>query len=561
MFEWQQLFYFRWFDSIYLVMKKQVDLKVRRYLNANEFTSDLKQLRAFRGTFVGGSLLEALESAGLIRPKLRLRWPDPIARRRWLEEHDEVNSLHEIIEPDGARWDAANSLDQALRSRVFRRDTPHPFDDPDPAFTDFLQTTQDQEFLPHLDRRVSVACNKYPELYDSGNVQDFYTGWQVLAAAEVADIGIHIRMNMSDPQVVEAVHSAIHEQRLPKGHVHWLFAPIRAMKGFVKHEAALDAIVWSVEEGSASLSRIIGNQSSGRFRLTEEQARLYREAKEDAARSGLRRYDVDPSDVIAACQFLTQRWSDWNSEGRPLICDAYKIYLASAVRLLQMATDMTFECIRDAVGHQGSSSKPTLDVVWPDWAGAQKECIVRTLQNSVVGEGPAALSVDEIVAFADFVEQEYQDAIFLRIESFERHAFEEMDAPMAGMSSDLQGMAIAVEQAVRAMGGSKSQLFKMFLELWRESDVAKLLKSKRVLAEKASPSSQWPSLKAQIEQLRSSGPAEAVAADLIMASRLRGAVHDRLPEEDQFELEKLFVLLLRAAAMTHAHVQRRCADI
>ena len=542
-------------------MKKRVDLKVRRYLNANEFTSGLKQLQAFRGTFVSNDLLEALESDGLIRPRLRLRWPDPIARRLWLEEHDGIDSLHEIIEPDGARWDAANNLVQALNNRCINSDAPHPFDDPDPMFAKFLQTAQDQEFLPHQDRKVSVSCNKYPELYDSGNVKDFYTGWQVLAAAEVADMGIHIRMNTSDSQVVEDMRSAVHEKRLPKGHTHLLYAPIRAMKGLVKHEATLDAIVWSVEEGSAALSRITGSQGSGRFRLTEDQDRQYREAQNDAARSGSRRYGVESSDVIAACQFLAQRWSDWNSEGRPLISDAYKIYLASAVRLLQMTTDMTFGCIRDAVGHQGSSSKPTLDVVWPDWAGAQKERIARTLQGVVAAAGPGALSADEIAAFGDFVEQKYQDAIFLRIESFVRHAFEEMNAPMAGMSSDLQGMAVAVEQAVRAMGGTKDQLFQMFRELWLEPDVARLLKSKKTLAEQRRTSSQWPSLKVEIEQLRSSGPAEAVAADLIMASRLRGAVHHQLPEKDQFELERLFVVLLRAVAMTHAHVQRRRSDI
>ena len=544
-------------------MKKQVNLKVRRYLNANEFTSDLKQLRAFRGTIVGDGLLEALESDGLIRPKLRLRWPDPIARRRWLEKNDEVNSLHESIEPDGARWDAANSLDQALRGHVFHvyRDTPHPFDDPDPAFAEFLQTTQDQEFLPHRDRKVSVANDRYPKLYHPGNVRDFYSGWQVLAAAEVADMGVHILTNMSDPQTAEGVRLAIHDKRLPDGYLHESFKPNYATRGFREHEAALDAIVWSIEEANSALTRILRHQGDGRVSLTDEQARNYREARANAAHSGVQRYGVDRVGMIAVCQFLAGRWSDWNSEGRPTIADAYKIYLASAVSVLQMTSDMTFEAIKDAVGHQGTSFKPTLDAVWPDWADDQKERVVRTLQVSVAKDGPGALSSDEIVAFADFVEKKYHDAIFLRLESFEHHAFEEVDEPMAGMASDLQGMAVAVEHAVRSMGGTKRQLFQMFLELWKDPTVSKLLKQNKTLAEQKRKPCQWFALKTEIDRLRSTGPAEAVAADLIMAHRLRGAVHYRLPEQDQFELEKLFVVLLRAAAMTHAHVQRRCADI
>ena len=145
----------------------------------------------------------------------------------------------------------------------------------------------------------------------------------------------------------------------------------------------------------------------------------------------------------------------------------------------------------------------------------------------------------------------------LRVESFEKHAFEKSDAPMAGMASDVQGMAMAVEHAVRAMGGSKNQLFKMFLELWHGTDVSKLLRSNRKLAEQVCPPT---SLETDIGRLRDSGPAGAVAADLIVASCLRGAVHYRLPEKDQFELEKLFVVLLRAAAMTYTNVQRSNSD-
>ena len=184
-------------------MTRQVNLKVRRYLSANEFTTDLTIIRAFRGTYVGVSLLESLEREGLVKPKIRLRWPDPIARRMWLEKQDTVSSLHESTEIDGARWEAAKNLDKALTLNVFGvyRDKPHPFDDPDPEFAEFLQGSQEQDFVPHLDRRVSVSCDKYPGFYDPNNVRDFYSGWQVLAAAEMADMGIHIRMNRVNPKV------------------------------------------------------------------------------------------------------------------------------------------------------------------------------------------------------------------------------------------------------------------------------------------------------------------------------------------------------------------------
>ena len=170
----------------------------------------------------------------------------------------------------------------------------------------------------------------------------------------------------------------------------------------------------------------------------------------------------------------------------------------------------------------------------------------------IIKDGPGALSLDEIVAFSEFVKDKYQDAIFLRLESFERHAFEGTDEPIAGMISDLQGMSVAVEHAVRAMGGAKKQLFQMFRQLWRDPPVSTHLRQNKKLSEQTNQP--WDTLKTKIDGLRSEGPAEAVAADLIMAHRLRASVHKPLPEKDQFELEKLVVILLRAAALTHAHV-------
>lgn len=536
----------------------KLNLKIRRYLTEKEFASDLTRLRAFHNRRVGNNLLELLERDGLIKPKLRLHWPDSIARRFWLEEKPGVHSLHEPVETDGSRWDAAvrlrNSLDYA---RPNQEKQPHPFDDPEPEFVEFLHGPDRQKFMSHLERRFSIANDGYPTLYDTSNIRDFYSGWQILMATEVADMGIQIRANMSDPEVAKNIRSAILENRLPNGYFHELLEPNSVIREFKAHEAALDAIVWFVEETNSALTRILGQHDVDRNRLTGDQARLYRKDRENAAHFGLRRYGVDETGMIAVCQFLADRWSNWNLEGRSLIAGAYKIYLASAARILQIISRMTFESIRVAVGYQGNSRIPTLDRVWPNWAKAQQERLVKILQTSNLNDSPVDLSSDEIIAFAQFVKDEYQDAIFLRVESFERNSSIESDAPITGMASDLQGMAVAVEHAVRAMGGTKGQLMEMFEEIWTEPPVSKLLKQhKQQLAQKKHLPSEWAARKSEIDRLRSKGPAEGITADLITAHRLRAAVHHPLGEEDQLEIERLFIVLLRAVAMTHAQVNR-----
>src|SRR5690349_7105030 len=93
-----------------MTMAETVNL--HRYLTAGEFARELVSLHAYRW-HVGEGLLEELEEARLVLPRLRLRWPDPIARRFWLSAHEDYE-LKQAVEPDGPRWDAAVELESAL---------------------------------------------------------------------------------------------------------------------------------------------------------------------------------------------------------------------------------------------------------------------------------------------------------------------------------------------------------------------------------------------------------------------------------------------------------------
>ncbi|MFX8351130.1 hypothetical protein ABTL64_19640, partial [Acinetobacter baumannii] len=79
-----------------------------------------------------------------------------------------------------------------------------------------------------------------------------------------------------------------------------------------------------------------------------------------------------------------------------------------------------------------------------------------------------------------------------------------------------------------------------YKQLWRKPDVLALLRRGDVspLARQARLAEDWPALKARINALRTE-PGGELAADLVMAHRIRGGVHAFLPEDDHFELEAL----------------------
>lgn len=197
-------------------------LQFQQLMPKRDFVRELGNLRAFRGEYVGNDLLERLEEAGLLHPRIRVRYPDPIARRFWLKKHKTWKCQLKLpVEADGPRWNAAVDFANALhrwRNRRTYGSPPNPLDEPPPRFAQFIQNPKDLTFEDWNARRVDVSSDKYETLLDDENVEDYYTTWQVLLGAEMADAGIHMRINLANVDVAEMA-GALRNGRIPKGTV------------------------------------------------------------------------------------------------------------------------------------------------------------------------------------------------------------------------------------------------------------------------------------------------------------------------------------------------------
>jgi hypothetical protein len=535
-------------------------MRFQRFMSADDFLKEIEPLRAFRGEYVGTGLLESLESTGLLVPKLRLRYPDSVARRLWLDFHNERPRVMTLpVEPDGELWDAAVELKNALyrwqNQSVYGR-SQHPLDDPGPRFAQFIEASR--PFQQWIDTRVEVSNDLEPELFDSGNIDTLYTTWQVLLTAEVADAGVHYRINLADKDVAMAAHQAVFEGKALEGPASLKLLPVHAARGFAAYERALDAVVWFAEECHLALNDILKDHRGGRWRLTDQQSREYYEARRQLAHSAAARYAITLDHLVALAKFLSERWADWNHEGRSRIADVYRSFLAETVHIARLIGNLTFADVRDRVGQAGGWFKPILDIIWPDWGEKERERVKRTLQSR---ERPTGASEEEIDAFVRFLSEHGLEAFFWRLNSFEHHAFRGNAYALEGMKSDIQGMAIAVEHVAEALGATATQLYEKFKQLWCTAEVLSLLRRGDVamLARQARLAEDWPRLKARIDALRAESGGE-IAADLVMAHRIRGGVHTGLPEDDQFELEAQFVGLMRAALRTFIEVQRAQHD-
>jgi hypothetical protein len=526
-------------------------------MGAAEFARELEKLRAFRRTYVGAGLLESLEEVGLVFPQVRIRYPDPIARRFWLESHE--RQLKHAVEPDGARWNSAVELSARLsrwRNHTVYGISSHPFDDPEPRFSEFIQHPSGIAFEPWEDMRVDVSNELEPLLLDNHNFESYYSTWQLLQAAEVADAGIHFRINLANKGVARRAHDAIRDRMAPADNPSFNLMSVHVMRDFGKHQSALDAVVWFAEESDRALMEVVKLQG-GRFRLNAEQDESYRSGIDEAARTSARRHEIRIDDLVLLCRFLSERWTDWNRDGRPLLAEAYKDMLGKTVQLIKQLGGLTFVEVRDRVGKTGRWFIPILDVIWPSWTEQEKDRLRLTLRASIKSKNIAGVTEADIDAFAGFLADEGLSAFFWRLKSFEDHVFRANEFALEGMKSDLQGMAVAVEHVVFALGGSKTQLYEKFKQVWKNPHVLGLLKRGDVspLARTERLAQNWDALKTQIDALRNE-PGNIIAADLVMAHRIRGGVHTILPEDDQLELEALFLALMRAAIFTFVEVRK-----
>ena len=79
-------------------------MQFNRFMRANDFVRELDSLRAFRGEYMGTGLLESLDAARLLHPRIRIRYPDAIARRFWLEKHDHFRCQLGVVSPNPRKF-------------------------------------------------------------------------------------------------------------------------------------------------------------------------------------------------------------------------------------------------------------------------------------------------------------------------------------------------------------------------------------------------------------------------------------------------------------------------
>ena len=515
-----------------------------RYLTTSEFCKEADALKVSHAQ-MREPVLERLERQRSLIPHLRLRYPDDIERRWWAQAHPEF-AVSFAKEPDGQRWDDANALEQARqRGRwidVDPRISPLVLDDPEPRFLSFIERPSETAFVRWEDYRVALNDSEDGPNFTDETVVAYYSSWQLLQFTEVVNMGVTSFMNLvgsngwpSDEDILAAPRS-----------VSWV--PTHALRRFEEHATSLDAIVWFAEE-FAQGHQYATRQDFSRRMLTDGEIADIAALRDWAAQAACERHCVDLCALTEAVLFFCDQWCEWHSLGRPLIADAYKLFAAQGIKLATINDRLTVEEFSERLGRTGGYFKPITQVIWPNWENEQRD-VARHVLESYNGERShlqAEFSGDLIERFLDFIEAQGLHGFYWRLESFNRHAFKGNEYSVEALKGDVQGMALVVEHLATALGAQRTQLNQKFKELW-DSDpaVAKLLNNNVVMkiGNGKTIDLDW------FEARNSLSLPEQTAADLAITYSIRGGAHRVIKETNPMKLERMMLILLRAAVKT-----------
>lgn len=522
-------------------------MRISRYLDAGAFLTEAKTLKVLTG-HITDAVLERLEKQRSLVPRLRLHYPDPIERRWWAQNHDGY-AVGGEQEPDGPRWDDATGLEQARQQRRWEIDptvVAVPLDNPEARFLPFIERPAELPFVPWQDYRVAVNAEGAEPLYTSQTVVTYYSAWQLLQFAEVATMGVTSLMNLlalstwPTPEQVAAAPQSIS------------IMPVHAMRGFVEHRAALDAMVWFAEEAMKGYEFATRTGHHRRLISEGEGAEIMR-TRLWAAEQARHRHGVDEAQLLAANRFLFEQWAQWEGDGRPLIAGAYKTIAAQGVRLACLIGGVTAAQYSERVGQAGGYLKAIMDVIWPNWEAEQRDDVRRVLVSFRRPDTllQAGFSDDLVDRFLDFIEAKGLHGFYWRMESFNHHSFKGNDHSLEGLKGDVQGMAVIVEHIALALGAKKEQLRDKFKELWAgDPAVLTLLKDNKVMkvGNGKGIDLDW------FDARNLLGVPEQTAADLAIAYAIRGGAHRTIDETNPLKLERMMLILLRAAVRTFGAV-------
>ena len=309
-------------------------------------------------------------------------------------------------EPNGPRWKAACALERARQKQGQKCDCDpltesNPLDSSKKEWRQFIQFPAKRNFVSWTDFRVRVDGKRSGPLWQDRTAVTYYSTWQLLLFLECHDMGTRFFGNTENWDW----RSGQIPESWAGGGIQ--FEPIRSLQSFRKFERVLDAIAWFAEERAKNDHYVLTRSGWRGRRPIDDQEHAEMETRSvKLARRCRTRFRASYPQVIEVIRFLCERWGDWECIGYQNHKKAYQTFISKSVTLARYLKDVPPKQLFEDVGRVTGHFKPTLRVIFQDWATEWREDAERLIISFSRPDAilKADFTKEQANAFLDFVE-------------------------------------------------------------------------------------------------------------------------------------------------------------
>ena len=360
--------------------------------------------------------MEFAEREGLLTPVCRIQFP-PEVLRGLAQEEDAARNIAGPIEPNGLRLDTARELLGSINMNRWAMphvygETVHLFDEPRGGQAQFIQADFSVDtFVPWKDRRIPLyETTRGLVLSSERDTPSFYHYWQVFWLAAILRSGVHVYYPLDDRELcAEIMRNGVSSDALrgrTSGH-HNLEA-YRELQELRQFEAHFEAVGYYTAYSHNAL-QIYARDHDEHGNVPTQQWRDYLAREAEIARASLDRSGLSTDDLVEFIAKQCEWWDNACRVGPPAVAEEYKRNIGEAINLLRDGYRINPRQIIDQVGRRTGHFKPTLKVIFPDWAEEQRELTIRSLKYWRDSEmtslpAPFPFSDQELGEFCDWLE-------------------------------------------------------------------------------------------------------------------------------------------------------------
>jgi hypothetical protein len=550
----------------------------QRYLTARELGGYAEDLK-LTATAFPESYFEFLEQERLLIPACRVRYPAQIVRHWELEEsvaNDEPMDIPSCLplEADPARLLGATEIKERIRywpmdafaAKGLRR---HPLDDIESGHAEFIeQPMAERPFQPWETFTIVVGFSRgHPRRAQA--VFTYYHYWQVFLLAEIQTMQMTISVNLLDEENLDKLLQGklldIASERLratiPLG-------SRQVLHEFPQHQPAFEALAYFWAYRARALQRAGRALGGPRPRLTGKPLDAFRVQERTMATEAMDRWGLDTQALLGFVKWQCQRWQDWDHRGQPHVADEYKKNISRTAYLYHSLTGMDFDQITQHVGHMTGHSRPTLEVIFPNWIKERKETGARSLKHWIKPTmslmAPVGYDVTdaECDAFFDWLEGEGLLQFLWHVQRFDELGNRDDLIGQEGLAKEIEGLATTIEHLLNHIGSyhptyqSSRAMFWKVKWLWGNvTDVVNGLYANSQLT--GTGKFAFRTQITAITGVTSGGPYVEIVRDLLKIILIRNqGVHLSLRGFGRDELYQLLEVALRSAVIFWKHAKR-----